>query len=412
MPEWFTNRSGNQINADAIAAANAMGEQLPIKPEMDISGRVEKQNNTAKVWDSLNDEQRNQFRKGLKVNGLDQALYQAGTDMQSLRDYAKKADERAATEQYVAEAEAQYSGANAADKELIDRYTKALAAGPSMSYNEKGQLVDDASNIDFATLDAMKRELMAKGYSEEMLKHRVQMEAAEITRQENEYLKGKVNEGTGSAAMLNAASVPLSAIGNAVAAADLAGQAISRKVTGSAAPIYTESRNQSASLGMEAVRGQTAENIQQGTQQAINNWAAGMPEDSKAKKALQDHAEEIGNVMSFMYQTGMSGADSLAAAGLGPAGAIILGTGAGVANMRDALNNGATIGEAAAYGVTTAAFESIFESMSISQLKSFKKLEELKPAEWKDFAKKVIGSVTTNFLKKQTPKLRMIWQIM
>ena len=74
------------------------------------------------------------------------------------------------------------------------------------------------------------------------------------------------------------------------------------------------------------------------------------------------------DVFDFLYGTGMSGIDSMAAAATGPwGGAALLATGAAQSNMQNALENGANQGEAIWMGAAAGAFELIFEKLSIGE---------------------------------------------
>lgn len=74
------------------------------------------------------------------------------------------------------------------------------------------------------------------------------------------------------------------------------------------------------------------------------------------------------DVFDFLYGTGMSGLDSMAASTLGPVGGpTMLGLSASQSAMQKALDNGASHGQAVWMGAAAGAFELIFEKLSIGE---------------------------------------------
>ena len=105
---------------------------------------------------------------------------------------------------------------------------------------------------------------------------------------------------------------------------------------------------------------------------------------------------EIGNwdAFDFVYNTGMSMADSITATTLlGSAGGISLGLSAAAQATNDALDRGLTKDQAFWNGITAGVFEGLFESVSIGQ---FSALKEVVPAGIKDIAKNIGKSMLVN----------------
>ena len=105
---------------------------------------------------------------------------------------------------------------------------------------------------------------------------------------------------------------------------------------------------------------------------------------------------EIGNfdAFDFLYNTGMSGVDSLTA-GLvfGNAGGAVLGLSAAAQGVNDALDRGMSNDQAFWNGVASGVFEGVFETVSIGNLKSLKEV----PADTvKDLAKNIAKSMLVN----------------
>lgn len=95
-------------------------------------------------------------------------------------------------------------------------------------------------------------------------------------------------------------------------------------------------------------------------------------------------AENLGDVGGFLYQTGMSMADSLAVLPLNVlapgAGSALLGTAAASSSIRDTLDRGGTTGEALANGIFAGVAETIFEKVSLDSLFKLKNVNSIKDA--------------------------------
>lgn len=114
-----------------------------------------------------------------------------------------------------------------------------------------------------------------------------------------------------------------------------------------------------------------------------------------AENARDEVAKNIDNpVGKFLYQTGMSAADSLAAGMFGPlAGGWMLGTSAGASAARDAHERGASDGQALLTGLLAGTAEGLFERVSIGNLKG---LKEVPVTGIKSISKNVAKSMAVN----------------
>ena len=104
---------------------------------------------------------------------------------------------------------------------------------------------------------------------------------------------------------------------------------------------------------------------------------------------------EIGNwdAGAFLYNTTMSGIDSLASTAFGGAGGVVLGLSAAAQGTNDALERGMSSDQAFWNGLFTGAFEMVFESVSIG---NFNKLKEVSPENIKDIFKNLGKSMLVN----------------
>ncbi len=104
---------------------------------------------------------------------------------------------------------------------------------------------------------------------------------------------------------------------------------------------------------------------------------------------------EIGkwDAFDFVYNTTMSGVDSLVVAPTGTVGAVTLGLSAAANSTNDILERGGTNEQAFWGGIAAGAFEGFFEKFSIGQLKT---MQEGTVTGLKDFAKNLGKSMLTN----------------
>ena len=113
--------------------------------------------------------------------------------------------------------------------------------------------------------------------------------------------------------------------------------------------------------------------------------------------AVADQVDwEIGNwdAFDFLYNTGMSGLDSLTAGYLlGPVAGVSLGLSAAAQGVNDALDRGMTNKQAFFNGLAMGVFEALFETVSISNLNA---LKEVPANTVKDLAKNIAKSMLVN----------------
>ena len=133
---------------------------------------------------------------------------------------------------------------------------------------------------------------------------------------------------------------------------------------------------------------------------------------SRAKNAIDDtvsNSFEDGKLSkktkAFLYQTGMSGIDSLTASLLGRGGGPLLGAGALVDSYIDASDKGASKNQAFWSSALSGIAESLFESVSIGQLNAMK---EIAPRSLRDIIKNIGKSTLTNFSEEATTEIANI----
>ena len=145
--------------------------------------------------------------------------------------------------------------------------------------------------------------------------------------------------------LATAASIAMSPVAGLYGAADLATQGVKKAFTGQ--PIDFNTPAQQVSATPETLSGTVAEKINR----------------------------KYGSGWSFLYQTGVSMANSLLASYAGgPAiGAAILATGAGASAARDIAARGGSDEQALAGGLLAGVFEGLFEKYSLSEVKALRK---------------------------------------
>ena len=109
----------------------------------------------------------------------------------------------------------------------------------------------------------------------------------------------------------------------------------------------------------------------------------------------EDLEWKIGNwdAGAFLYNTAMSGLDSLASSAFGYAGGAVLGLSAAAQATNDALDRGMSDSKAFWNGLVSGVFEGLFESISIG---NFKALKEVPSKTVKDIAKNLSKSMLVN----------------
>ncbi len=116
---------------------------------------------------------------------------------------------------------------------------------------------------------------------------------------------------------------------------------------------------------------------------------------------------EIGNwdAFDFVYNTVMSGADSLVVAPMGAVGAVTLGLSAAGSTTNDILSRGGDSSQAFWGGVAAGVFEGFFEKFSIGQLNAMK---EGAVTGFKDYARNLVKSMATNFSEEAATEVANI----
>jgi hypothetical protein len=144
--------------------------------------------------------------------------------------------------------------------------------------------------------------------------------------------------------LATAASIALSPLAGLAGAADLATQGVKKAFTGQPIDFNTPSQRNSATP--ETLSGTVAEKINR----------------------------KYGSGWSFLYQTGVSMANSLLASYVGgpTLGAAILATGAGASAARDIAARGGSDEQALAGGLLAGVFEGLFEKYSLSEVKALR----------------------------------------
>lgn len=152
---------------------------------------------------------------------------------------------------------------------------------------------------------------------------------------------------------------------NLVSGAGLVGTAIQKgasAISGEYKPVNFNTAAMAPSVVTQAIRGTVAQKIIDAT---------GTIQIDSEKNPV---AAQLLNGKSWadVYQLGMSMADSAAVAGLSaigiPGGTVLLGGSAGTQGMLDALERGATDGQAITMGILNGTFEALFEYVSLDKL--------------------------------------------
>ena len=165
-------------------------------------------------------------------------------------------------------------------------------------------------------------------------------------------------------------SVPTAMVGGVVSAVDLAAQNLERLTKGE--PVSYYSSGQRAGAAAQILRDAVGKEIEDNTDFTI----AGR------------------NVGRFVYDTAMSGADSLAAGALGKGlGGSLLGINAATSTARDIAARGGNDRQALIGGIAAGVFEGLFERLSIG---NFEKLKEVPVATLKDFGMNLAKAMSVN----------------
>ena len=181
------------------------------------------------------------------------------------------------------------------------------------------------------------------------------------TAQAKQERQDYVNEGAGNAALASGRSILEGTVGNIGGYADILAQKADRLITGSKAPVNTNSQAQLASNLADTTRQHVSGNIADTVYQETGN-------------------EFLAQLAANGYQLGMSGADSLAAIPLsfvsGGGATVALGLGAANQGFKQAKAQGATDNQALAYGTLAGAAEGLFEKFSLDNIKAMARTDK------------------------------------
>lgn len=113
---------------------------------------------------------------------------------------------------------------------------------------------------------------------------------------------------------------------------------------------------------------------------------------NKIRSTVSEDIAEESKARAWLYNVGMSGADSIVASVI-PGGSAILGVNAAVDTTLDLTERGVDSNKALVGGIAAGAFEAIFESISIGR---FKALQEVSPKGVKDIVRNLAKSIGVN----------------
>ena len=219
----------------------------------------------------------------------------------------------------------------------------------------------------------LEQQLKGKGYDLDdlLLYYTVQKNKGKAAQEEAE-TRSQANQ---HGVWQSVKSVPAMVGGGAEASLDLIGQSLERAISGRAAPLDVNTEGQSLLRFAENTRDQVSGNIQQwaDAKYGTNSWQ--------------------GQALSFAYQTGMSGADSVASMVAGPGASWLLASSAGASTARNAMEQGASTEQAMLNGIMAGAMEKYFEEVSLGNLREFK---ETQVNDAKDFFKNLFKTTFVN----------------
>lgn len=154
-------------------------------------------------------------------------------------------------------------------------------------------------------------------------------------------------------------SVATSVAGRLPSALDYGMQYLRGKLGDEYLPIDTNTQWQILPRATSEVRGQVSEDLEEAVQDATGN-------------------EGLGSAASLVYNAGLSGVDSMAQAALLGGNPVLVGIGAGAGSFSDTVTSakekGASDSQAMAAGVASGVAESLFEQISLGNLKAMAKV--------------------------------------
>lgn len=279
-----------------------------------------------------------------------------GVDEQTLYSWAERMqnpDELAAEMDYYRQNEAAMrmlgEEEQAALRRAAEKITDAVPVNKYTSWEEK-KARKEAQELLESTAEKL-------GISSKSLKNYLQ-------RQNNEENMADVEQtsktlGAEHPVLSSAGSVVTSLLGRVPSAVDYGVQYLSGKLGDEYLPLDTNTKWQALSRATQEIRGQVSGDLEEAVQDATGS-------------------EGLGSAASLVYNAGLSGVDSIAQAALLGGNPILVGIGAGASAFSDTVTSakekGASDSQAMAAGVASGIAESLFEQISLGNLKAMAKV--------------------------------------
>lgn len=279
-----------------------------------------------------------------------------GMDEQTLYSWAERMqnpDELAAEMDYYRQNEAAMrmlgEEEQAALRRAAEKITDAVPINKYTSWEEK-KARKEAQELIESTAEKL-------GISSKSLKNYLQ-------RQNNEENMADVEQtsktlGAEHPVLSSAGSVVTSLLGRVPSAVDYGVQYLSGKLGDEYLPLDTNTKWQALSRATQEIRGQVSGDLEEAVQDATGS-------------------EGLGSAASLVYSAGLSGVDSIAQAALLGGNPILVGIGAGAGAFSDTVTSakekGASDSQAMAAGVASGIAESLFEQISLGNLKAMAKV--------------------------------------
>ena len=279
-----------------------------------------------------------------------------GVDEQTLYSWAERMqnpDELAAEMDYYRQNEAAMrmlgEEEQAALRRAAEKITDAVPINKYTSWEEK-KARKEAQELIESTAEKL-------GISSKSLKNYLQ-------RQNNEENMADVEQtsktlGADHPVLSSAGSVVTSLLGRVPSAVDYGVQYLSGKLGDEYLPLDTNTKWQALSRATQEIRGQVSGDLEEAVQDATGS-------------------EGLGSAASLVYNAGLSGVDSIAQGVLLGGNPILVGIGAGAGAFSDTVTSakekGASDSQAMAAGVASGIAESLFEQISLGNLKAMAKV--------------------------------------
>lgn len=279
-----------------------------------------------------------------------------GVDEQTLYSWAERMqnpDELAAEMDYYRQNEAAMhmlgEEEQAALRRAAEKITDAVPINKYTSWEEK-KARKEAQELIESTAEKL-------GISSKSLKNYLQ-------RQNNEENMADVEQtskalGAEHPVLSSAGSVVTSLLGRVPSAVDYGVQYLSGKLGDEYLPLDTNTKWQALSRATQEIRGQVSGDLEEAVQDATGS-------------------DGLGSAASLVYNAGLSGVDSIAQGVLLGGNPILVGIGAGAGAFSDTVTSakekGASDSQAMAAGVASGIAESLFEQISLGNLKAMAKV--------------------------------------